>query len=217
MPWSHKRGKHGACNGKGCENCEKGKVTESPYLPVFMFKNGSLEGIDYTEPCTEILFAATVRSEAQTPVEIEPCEFLFEEEKIEPKKDGDVVLHSFELEARLATFIKSNFKGQEKCELTKIIKHEKSHSCGTTSRYCENVNREHTSNHIWFSIYKGIITQRCFDEECKDFSSRAHLLSPSILKLLYPDSNVLSFVGTGIVTHIQGAKSTKRLSKRIQA
>ena len=213
MPWSHKKSRHGECKGKGCELCTGGRIVESPYLPVFLFKNKSIEPLDYTEPCVETLIAATVRSEATVSSEVEATFEVPSPVHIQAK---DEIVNS-ELSVRLQMFIRGNLKGQERCETSKIIKHAKSFSCGSNSRFCENAGREHVSNHVWFSIYDGRITQKCFDEECKDFSSREFLLGPSILKLLYPDRNVLSFVGTGISSTVLGAKRGKGLAKRLQA
>jgi hypothetical protein len=43
------------------------------------------------------------------------------------------------------------------------------------NRYCENIGREHKSNHVFYVISfargGGIYYQRCTDPECKDFSS----------------------------------------------
>ena len=218
MPWSHKRGKHGACDGKGCTECGRGKITESPYLPVFLFKDQTLEPVDFTEPCVSTLVTATVRSIEETPTEIEATAEPEEEPPdTKPRKNSrETCVNSTELDARLKTFIRNNLPGQKDCDVTKILKHDKSFSCGSTSRFCSNVNREHNSNHVWFSIYEGRVTQRCFDEECKQYSSREYMLGPSILKLLYPDRNVLSFVGSGAPRTVQGAKASGRLSKKIQ-
>ena len=214
MPWSHKKGKHVTCNGKGCPECEGGKVTESPYLPIFSFKSGSLETIDYTEPCVETLLAATIRSFVEVAVKIDDDD---NGAKVEPFKIQikNEVTNS-ELHSRLQVFVRNNITGQSNCEVLKILKHDKSYSCGSTSKYCSNVKREHSSNHVWFSINNGLISQKCFDEECKKFSGREYLLSASILKLLYPDTNVLSFVGTGIVRTVQSSKGPKGLANKIQ-
>lgn len=206
MPWSHKKAKHSECKGHGCGACESGKITESPYLPVFMYQNKNLETIDYTEPCLDIFIASTIRSEATESSQVPP-----------PPDNIEIVLKNqildSELVAKLQQFITNNITGQTNFQITKIMKHEKSHSCGSTSKYCANVGRNHMGNHVWFSIYEGRVAQKCFDDECKNFSGREYLLSPSILKLLYPDRNVLHFVGTGIsstVLHTKGRKGPPR-------
>jgi hypothetical protein len=45
MPWSYKKAKHMACNGQGCSECEKGKVDQLAYLPIFMYHHGPLSTI----------------------------------------------------------------------------------------------------------------------------------------------------------------------------
>ena len=40
MPWSYKKAKHDSCGGQGCQGCEKGKVDQLAYLPVFVYKPG---------------------------------------------------------------------------------------------------------------------------------------------------------------------------------
>ena len=50
MPWSHKRGKHEACAGQGCELCNNtGKETQSEYLPIFIYKHCPLSILQKTE------------------------------------------------------------------------------------------------------------------------------------------------------------------------
>ena len=38
MPWSYKKAKHDACGGQGCTECEKGKVDQVAYLPLFVYR-----------------------------------------------------------------------------------------------------------------------------------------------------------------------------------
>src|SRR5210317_2361106 len=74
MPWSHKKGKHDACQGKGCGDCHNtGKVTQVAYLPVFVYKTGPLSTllrVDQT-PDKTILAMAAVRTENQEFVHVE--------------------------------------------------------------------------------------------------------------------------------------------------
>jgi hypothetical protein len=69
----------------------------------------------------------------------------------------------------------------------------------TTSRYCENIRRNHNSNHIKIVIDGDFLYQKCFCKcettsgrrmgFCKDFSGRKHKLETNggekIRKLLY--------------------------------
>jgi hypothetical protein len=51
----------------------------------------------------------------------------------------------------------------------------------TDSKYCERIKEEHRSNHVWFLLNKGRLTQRCFNDECKDHEFSEHILPPSIV------------------------------------
>jgi hypothetical protein len=188
MPWSHKKSRHGACQGKGCEKCESGRIVESPYLPVFVFRDGQIEPMDFTEPCVETLVLATVRSDSTEPVAIPPLE-------VQPKTESADDVHDSELSARLKTFIRMNFPGQSDCDITKISKQKSVYVCASKSRYCERVGREHASNHVWFSIDEAGVCQRCHDDGCKQYKSRARIPGTTLMKLLFPDRNATSLVG----------------------
>lgn len=86
----------------------------------------------------------------------------------------------------LETFICRNMVGQERARIKKIIRHEKSGGwyVQTDSRYCERIHEYHKRNHIWFNIFRGVITQRCFDEDCAKFSGRDHNLPPTVIEQL---------------------------------
>ena len=195
MPWSHKKTRHTPCKGQGCEGCTEGRLVESPYLPVFLYRDGTIEPCDYTEPCIETLFTATVRSDATESVNIVPPAAPVTVLERETAKED---IHDSELNARLQAFVRTNLKGQGACSILKVTKLKNHVACSTDSRFCERVGREHESNHVWFSISNGRISQRCFDDDCKKFSSRECILSPSILKLLYPDRNVTSIVSASL-------------------
>ena len=190
MPWSHKKSRHGACQGKGCEKCEGGRIIESPYLPVFVFRDGQIEPMDFTEPCVETLVLATVRSDATNPVVITPLEPVPEKPKVRTEE-----VHDSELSARIQAFVRINFPGQGACEITKVSKNKGSYVCSSKSRFCESVGREHASNHVWFSIDEGGVCQRCHDDGCKQYKSRARIPGTTLMKLLFPDRNATSLVG----------------------
>ena len=82
-------------------------------------------------------------------------------------------------------FIRKNFVNQERTHIKRLQRH---HHDGwfaqTDSHWCENVRREHKSNHIWFSIRSGRVSQRCLDDECREFQGREHILPPSIVEQL---------------------------------
>ena len=63
----------------------------------------------------------------------------------------------------------------------------------TDSKYCENVKRLHTANHIWFALNDKTICQKCFSESyntksvcCSEFTSDIYPITISIRNMLYP-------------------------------
>jgi len=94
-----------------------------------------------------------------------------------------------------------NSEGLERfiCENVRVLKITKVDKCkdkvnwfiGTDSRYCENIRGPHRSNHTWFCLSpNGILSQRCLDENCKQFKGRKykvpHILVPKDDHLAYP-------------------------------
>ena len=203
MPWSHKKGKHAECGGSGCLVCENtGKLTEVAYLPIFMYRCEGpfkiMERLDHVEPSVSILLAATIRTESQQSRTVE------QPDNTPKKKEGffsrDQTKNECtnpEISALLETYIRTNMKGQDQARIGKIFKDEKggAYFVSTDSSYCENVGGKHSSNHVWFLIKDVKISQKCFCRceilrkkgFCKDFAGREHELSPSIVKLLYPN------------------------------
>lgn len=106
--------------------------------------------------------------------------------------------------APLERFIQLHFKGQEMARVRRVMRKKNDRFVvQTDSRYCERIQGEHKSNHVWFGIQGEKICQLCHDEECnriaaeknahdeklpKRYFSREHILSPSIVDELY--SNV---------------------------
>jgi len=87
--------------------------------------------------------------------------------------------------AGVEEFIQRYLKGQGSARVKKIQRHEQDGwYIQTDSKFCENINREHKSNHAWFSIRSGRISQRCFDEKCAKFNGQEHILAPSIVEQL---------------------------------
>jgi len=205
LPWSHKKGKHNECGGKGCLVCGKtGKLTEVEYLPVFKYVHGvpfsMMTRVSFLEPTVELLKAATVRTQDTVPVEVpDPGELVTIKKTTEGKftrAQTKNEIEDTELSARLETFIRQYLEGQSEARINKIFKHEKVYLVGTTSSYCENLGRKHNSNHIWFLVNEECIRQRCFCQcetlqgrrngFCKDFSGKKHSLPPTLLNLLFP-------------------------------
>jgi len=105
-----------------------------------------------------------------------------------------------EISAELETFIRRNLKGQGHARIQKIMREKTVYVIQTDSKYCENVGKAHSSNHIWFKVHEsGTICQRCFctcdttrgrkNGFCKDFSGQEHTLPGKIVKLMYPEVN----------------------------
>jgi hypothetical protein len=203
MPWSHKRAKHEACSGKGCELCNNtGKETQSEYLPIFIYKHGPLAMLQKTEqtPTVEMLHMATLRTQGTDPVLIEGAReentFTNAQTKDEFKNQEAVLL--------VEAFIRKHFEGQSSANITKMYKHKNQFLVSTTSKYCENLRREHSSNHVWFHITSDTIAQKCFCNcetmkgrfygFCKDFSGRKHQLPKKITDILYEDGKVETYV-----------------------
>ena len=85
----------------------------------------------------------------------------------------------------LEDFVQKYMDGQRRAHVKKVQRHE--HNgwfVQTDSKFCERIRTEHKSNHIWFSIHSGRISQRCLDEECAEFKGTEHILPPSIVEQL---------------------------------
>ena len=207
MVWSHKMGKHEPCGGRGCSDCNNyGKVTQSPYLPVFKYIHRPLNMITEVsqEPTVEMLKLTTVRTECLLPAQVRPLA----KSKIATIKEGGFSKHqtknelvNSELQAYLETFIRQNMEGQSDARITRLFKHKKTILISSSSHFCENLGREHNSNHIWFYVVDNIIMQKCFctcetsrgrrSGFCKDFSGRRHIIPEKITEKLYtPEDNV---------------------------
>ena len=200
MPWSHKKGKHEACAGQGCELCNNtGKETQSEYLPIFMYKHGPSSTLQKTEqkPSVDILHMATLRTQNMEPVIIEgtreEATFTTLQTKNEFKNQEALLL--------VEAFVRKNVEGQTTASITKMFKYNKQFLVSTNSKYCENKKCNHNSNHVWFHIVGDTIAQKCFSTTnvlrqygfCKDFSGRRHQLSKKITDVLYEDGKVETY------------------------
>jgi hypothetical protein len=93
--------------------------------------------------------------------------------------------------APLERYIRKYLKGQELANVRRVMrKGTDKIIVQTDSKYCERIQGEHKSNHVWFGISRGRICQLCHDDDCKEqkFVGREHILSPSIVEELH--SNV---------------------------
>jgi len=200
MPWSHKKGKHEACAGQGCELCNNtGKETQSEYLPIFIYKHGPSSTLEKTEqkPSVDILHMATLRTQSMEPVIIEgtreEATFTTLQTKNEFKDQEALLL--------VEAFVRKHVEGQTTASITKMFKYNKQFLVSTNSKYCENKKCNHNSNHVWFHIVGDTIAQKCFSTTnvlrqygfCKDFSGRRHQLSKKITDILYEDGKVETY------------------------
>ena len=200
MPWSHKKGKHEACAGQGCELCNNtGKETQSEYLPIFIYKHGPSSTLQRTEqkPSVDILHMATLRTQSMEPVIIEGTREEVTFTKLQTKnefKDQEALL-------LVEAFVRKHIEGQTTASITKMFKYNKQFLVSTNSKYCENKKCNHNSNHVWFHIVGDTIAQKCFSTTnvlrqygfCKDFSGRRHQLSKKITDILYEDGKVETY------------------------
>lgn len=195
MPWSHKRAKHDACGGTGCSGCEHGKVTQGPYKPILMYDN-KLTRIHDKEPSVDILHMATLRTESK---DFSVIEGSMREEGAFSIQETKDTFNDPETQAALETHIQKYMEGQANAEITKMYSHDNMYLVSTTSKYCENLQRTHASNHVWFFIEGDSIRQKCFcrcetirgrkSGFCKDFSGRKILLPDEVYKKLYPNGS----------------------------
>jgi hypothetical protein len=93
----------------------------------------------------------------------------------------------------LEEFVRKYLEGQGRAHIKKVQRHD--HDgwfAQSDSKYCERIHKEHKSNHSWFSVRSGRVSQRCFDEECREFRGQEHILPPSIVEQL----NDVAIVGS---------------------
>ena len=198
MPWSHKMAKHNQCGGQGCEGCEgMGKVVQVAYLPVFIYKHGPLSTLlkINQQPDVDILKMSAIRTNEPQHITVEPPSKVIKEGTFTDAQIKDEVQND-ELRGFIEEFIQKNMEGQSMSVVTKLFKHKDTYLVGTNSKYCENLKRPHSSNHVWFHISGYVIAQKCFcrcetirgrrDGFCKDFYGRKHQLPPKIVERLYP-------------------------------
>ena len=82
-------------------------------------------------------------------------------------------------------FIRRYLEGQSQARIKKVQRKDANGwFLQTDSRWCANIKREHKSNHVWFSVHDGYISQRCFDDECREFEGTKTNLCPSLVKQL---------------------------------
>jgi hypothetical protein len=191
LPWSHKKTVHSACKGAGCSECDKGKAVEGEYLPFYMYSGGKLEWIEQGITM-ENLMIATVRTQDEVVTKIP--ELVVVCQPVRKRQEGDFTatetkneIHDSELVSLLETFIRKHMEGNKDTRVLSVFKFKNVHLVKTNSRYCENIKRNHNSNHVKIVIDDGHIYQKCFcrcetlegrygKKFCKDFRCGIHKL-----------------------------------------
>ena len=104
--------------------------------------------------------------------------------------------------APLEKFVRKYLKGQEHAHIKKVQRMDHgTWFAQTDSKWCQNIGREHKSNHVWFSISSGGVCQRCFDDECSEFHGPKTILPPSIVEQL-EDVVIVGSPSTGFLMDI---------------
>jgi hypothetical protein len=205
LPWSHKKTTHSECKGVGCALCHNGKIVEGEYKPFFMYKDGTMTVTD-REITMEHLMMATVRTEETIVTEVPELVIMCQPVR-KGRAEGDFTagelkneIYNSELMSLLERYIRKSMDGNEDTCVLSVFKFKSVHLVKTTSRYCENIRRNHNSNHIKIVIDGENMYQKCFCKcettvgrrfgFCKDFAGRKHKLETNggtrILEILYP-------------------------------
>lgn len=101
----------------------------------------------------------------------------------------------------LEAYIQKYIPGQARAHVKRVGQKGLSKWIQTDSHFCENINAEHKSNHVWFSIYGDRICQMCHDADtCHGFVGKEYILSPSIVD----DRPVVSAPGPSILSLLPG-------------
>lgn len=144
------------------------KPTGDPYVPWE-------PGTPAPEPTLELLRLFSIRTAEHTPTVT-----------VEGSNDA------------LERYIQKYIPGHAGARVKRIGQKGSTRWVQTDSRYCENVKREHKSNHVWFSITGDRICQMCHDTEtCHGYVGPEYILSPSIVDAPVADSArspILSFL-----------------------
>ncbi len=210
MPYSHKKGKHEKCLGRGCEECNNtGKEIQGEYVPLFIFKGGQGQSFQLLQEIQnpkegdiEMLKMATIRTQSTTPVIIEGAVIEYNKED---SFSEDEIKHEFkdqEVLELIEKFVNKYLEGQATSRITKMFECNGSFLVSTNSFYCENKKCNHNSNHVWFHIIGETIAQKCFSTTdiirhygfCKDFTGKRYQLSPNIINRLYKEGGVKKYV-----------------------
>jgi hypothetical protein len=137
------------------------------YEPWGYIQNGEFKEFEDSSPSVEFLEKFTIRQNSD-------CKESIKTDSID---DGYMGL--------LERFIQVHVRGQEKARLlhSNVTRNSKGIWISTNSKYCENIKREHKSNHVFFIIQNGILQQRCLDSLCQNFKGRGYAVPKTIKEL----------------------------------
>ncbi len=149
-----------------------------PYVPwVKIQKGGFVSDLDQN-PNVQMLNLFSIRSSEKASSETD--------ERSESSSDA------------LENFIRRFVKGHAACNVKKVLRKGSDMVVQTDSTYCENLGDHHRSNHVWFLIRGGKLSQKCHckcdvvrkkGKKCKDFTGTPHVVPQSILEELDPESD----------------------------
>jgi hypothetical protein len=181
LPWSHKM--------------NKDRSIEGEYLPLFEYADSLIKELPDQTISVARLLTATIRT-SETAIQNVPeavltCKPVKKEGAFTARELKNEVPHDSELLAKLEAFVRMNMMGQGSTKIQTVYDMKSKFIIKSNSRYCENIKKEHGSNHIKLIITKktGLIHQECFcrcerAKPCKDFRGREYKLSSSIIILL---------------------------------
>jgi hypothetical protein len=146
-----------------------------PYVPFVSIFKGQVKHLD-PSPNVNMLSKFSIRADSLLPVTSDD-------------KQSDTALEMF---------IRKHVKGQDACNIKRILANKQGTVIQTDSTYCENLGGRHKSNHIWFLVKNGILYQKCHCQcdvkrlkgvTCNKFVGTGHVIPPSILESLDPESD----------------------------
>lgn len=189
LPWSYKKTRD---------------IVEGPYLPFFEYNSGNITDITSESISLERLRDATIRTDIPEPnIRVPPVQIF----SLTPRvKSTGKEIENTEAIIHLETFVRKYLEGQSHTRLNKLMKNNTTYAVQTNSKYCENLGREHSSNHVWFLVRNdGTVGQKCFCTcettqgrkykkgkytMCKDFIGQRHILPTNVVHLLYPEKKI---------------------------
>lgn len=115
-------------------------------------------------------------------------------------KYKQIVEQTSEIFKKVCQFMKQLYSEHKHFKEQKIVnifqcgkKNKEYYIIQTDSKFCENVKRCHTANHVWFALNDKTICQRCFSESyntksicCSEFESEAYSITINLRNILYP-------------------------------